>query len=346
MNTLYFDADHSDAERRKNLYAGQLYVASASPNAKKLIEHAQQMIEEAFAPHTPSTAQDHMEVEEYAAVLTDLKPAFIHHPKSKEFVAGLLTDLGADPEKTYFDVPRMRIVTTNGYLTSGVGYAHHPHRDTWYSAPRPSSTGGCRSTDRVGERRWPSIPSIGTSRSRTGREDYNYYEWNRTAAMTRASTSRPTPASSPSPRRDRSSTRRCASSPPRRRDHLLGRQSALDGPNDTGPLAVQIDFRTVNLDDVKAGAERPNLDSQCTGTTLRDYLRVTDLEHVPEEIVERYDDERPARAGWSSSPPHRRPGVHHGAGHRRQQRHRPRDRRRAGRPRCLRVGRGARPRRA
>ena len=26
MNTLYFDADHSDAERRKNLYEGQLFV--------------------------------------------------------------------------------------------------------------------------------------------------------------------------------------------------------------------------------------------------------------------------------------------------------------------------------
>ena len=26
-------------------------------------------------------------------------------------------------------------MTSDGYLTSGVGYAHHPHRDTWYSAP-------------------------------------------------------------------------------------------------------------------------------------------------------------------------------------------------------------------
>ena len=33
------------------------------------------------------------------------------------------------------NVPRLRMVTSDGYLTSGVGYAHHPHRDTWYSAP-------------------------------------------------------------------------------------------------------------------------------------------------------------------------------------------------------------------
>ncbi len=38
-------------------------------------------------------------------------------------------------ETTYLDVPRLRAVTSDAYLTSGVGYAHHLHRDTWYSAP-------------------------------------------------------------------------------------------------------------------------------------------------------------------------------------------------------------------
>jgi hypothetical protein len=33
-----------------------------------------------------------------------------------------------------------------------------------------------------------------------------------------------------------------------------------------------------------------NIDSRCTGTTMRDYLRATNLEHLPEEIVKLYDD--------------------------------------------------------
>src|SRR3954447_22530542 len=52
-----------------------------------------------------------------------------------------------------------------------------------------------------------------------------------------------------------------------------------------------IDFRTVNLDDVEARRGADNVDSGCTGTTMREYLRVTDLEHVPDEPVEMYDDE-------------------------------------------------------
>ena len=33
----------------------------------------------------------------------------------------------------------------------------------------------------------------------------------------------------------------------------------------------------------------PNVDSQCTGTTMNDYLRTTDLRHIPSEVVARYD---------------------------------------------------------
>ena len=59
-------------------------------------------------------------------------------------------------------------------------------------------------------------------------------------------------------------------------------------PNTTDKTRFSIDFRTVNLDDLANGAGAPNLDSHCTGTTLRDFLRASDLEPLPEEIVEQY----------------------------------------------------------
>jgi hypothetical protein len=33
-----------------------------------------------------------------------------------------------------------------------------------------------------------------------------------------------------------------------------------------------------------------NVDSRCTGTTMRDYLRASDLERLPEEVMKMYDD--------------------------------------------------------
>src|SRR5690606_2660884 len=79
-------------------------------------------------------AQDELPAEQYADILMKLKPAFIHHSESKRHVRAVLEDFGCDPEMTYFEVPKMRSATSDGYLTAGIAYAWHPHRDTWYSA--------------------------------------------------------------------------------------------------------------------------------------------------------------------------------------------------------------------
>ena len=38
----------------------------------------------------------------------------------------------------------------------------------------------------------------------------------------------------------------------------------------------------------KAAASGAPVDGACTGTTMRDYLRATDLAHIPEDIVAMY----------------------------------------------------------
>ena len=59
-------------------------------------------------------------------------------------------------------------------------------------------------------------------------------------------------------------------------------------PNTSGVTRYSLDFRTVHLDDVWGGVGAPNVDSASTGTSMRDYLRGTDLEHIPEEAVALY----------------------------------------------------------
>ncbi len=69
-----------------------------------------------------------MPVERYVEICAPLKPRFIHHPRTKELIRAVLTEMGCDLEETYQDVPRLRMVTSDGYLTSGVGYT------VWYAA--------------------------------------------------------------------------------------------------------------------------------------------------------------------------------------------------------------------
>ena len=45
----------------------------------------------------------------------------------------------------------------------------------------------------------------------------------------------------------------------------------------------------MHLGDAMDGRLAPNIDSECTGTTMGDYLRVSDLEHIPADVVAAHD---------------------------------------------------------
>jgi hypothetical protein len=64
-------------------------------------------------------------------------------------------------------------------------------------------------------------------------------------------------------------------------------------PNTSGRTRYSLDFRTVHWDDVVAKAGAPNLDSEPTGTSLRDFMRGTDLAPFPQEVLDLYEDEAP-----------------------------------------------------
>jgi hypothetical protein len=70
-----------------------------------------------------------------------------------------------------------------------------------------------------------------------------------------------------------------------------GQQLHETVPNTTAVTRFSIDFRTVHRGDLEQGLGAPRVDSFCTGTSLRDFLRCTDLARLPDELVARYDDD-------------------------------------------------------
>jgi hypothetical protein len=52
---------------------------------------------------------------------------------------------------------------------------------------------------------------------------------------------------------------------------------------------LSIDFRTVHIDDLVSQAGPDNVDSQGTGTSVRDYCRVDTGESLPDRVIAQYD---------------------------------------------------------
>ena len=178
-NTIFYDSNASDDVRRQHLYDGQLFVYSTRRSILDFVNFAKSMIEEAFGGLDPQTAQDHMAAERYAELLGQLKPAFIHHPESKRHLIRILEDLGCDREKTYFDVPRIRSSTSDNYLTTGIAFAWHPHRDTWYSAPPCQINWWLPIFEITSDNAMAFHPRYWSQPVKNSSADYNYYTWNK-----------------------------------------------------------------------------------------------------------------------------------------------------------------------
>jgi hypothetical protein len=291
MSTIYLDSPIIDAERRDALYQGHLFAFSPCSSSLALCEHARNMISEAFAPLEPLTAQYHMEVEDYVAILAGLKPKFIHHPYSKKCIQGILCELGCDLEKIYFDVPRMRTVTSGGYLTSGIAYAFHPHRDTWYSAPMSQINWWLPIYDIVSENTMSFHPRYWSQPIKNSSHEYNYYEWNATARVEATKHIKQDNRKQPHAEENLEIDPQIRVVLPVGGIMLFsGAQMHSTVPNTSGVTRFSIDFRTVHFDDLENRIAALNIDSESTGTTLRDFLRGSDFSHLPDEVVCFYDD--------------------------------------------------------
>jgi len=290
MNSVLIDAAVSDDKRREMLYDGQLFGYSPTRSSRAFVEFAQEMVQQAFGTVDPETAQYSMPVEAYAALLAELKPKFIHDPRSKEFIRGILRELRCDLQQTYFDVPRMRTATSDNYLTAGIAYAFHPHRDTWYSAPMFQLNFWIPIYPIVPENAMAFHPRYWSQSLRNGSADYNYQEWNRTSRQSAARHIKEDTRKQPKPEEPVELDPQVrVILPPGGILIFSAAQLHSTVPNTSGRTRFSIDFRTVHIGDAVARRGAPNIDSACTGTTMGDYLRGTDLAHVPEDIIAMYD---------------------------------------------------------
>jgi len=289
MTVIYFDARMTDDERRRKVFGGDLFVYSATPHSLELCAFARQMAEEALSPYFPPDAQHHMERQAYVDVLARLKPTFINHPRSKELVAGILGDLGVDPHEAYLDVPRLRTMTSN-YLNAGLTLQFESHRDTWFSAPFSQINYWIPVYEIAETNAMAFHPRYFAEAVRNSSRDYNYAQWvaqGRTAAAEQVEVeTRKQPEAEQEIEREPDIR---VITPPGGILVFSGAQLHTTVPNTSGRTRFSIDFRVVNRRDVEAHEGAANVDSECTGTNLGDFMRAADLDRFPAEVVQTYD---------------------------------------------------------
>lgn len=305
MTAVYFDSTASDAARREMLYAGDIFVYSPNSSTLALIQFARDLIEEAFAPHTPEVAQHELPVEQFVEIFGPVKPRFIHHPKTKTLLRDVVAHFGCDLDETHIDVPRLRGVTSDKYLTAGVGYAFPPHRDTWWSAPLTQLNWWLPITTIASESTMAFHPDYWRTPISNGSEEFNYYEYNAVGRKEAAKHISSDSRKQPGPREEMNLDPQIRIVCPVGGIVLFsGAHMHSTVPNTSGKTRFSIDFRTVSLLDLGEGRGAPNVDTFSQGTSLRDFRRGSDGAPLPNEIIDRYDSgEKPEGTVLVFEPP-------------------------------------------
>jgi len=304
MTAVYFDQKIDDDSRRQRIYDGDLYVYSANEHSMALVEIARKLIAEHFPGVDPRTAQYQYDVKDFATILSKLKPAFIHHPDCKVIMPRMLASLGCNLDDTYFDIPRMRSSTSDDYLTSGIAYAFHPHRDTWYSAPMCQINWWLPIFEVEGGNAMAFHPNYFARSVNNNSEIYNYQEWNAKMRFNAVDhvgkDARPQPKSQEALALEPMTV---VVTPPGGMMLFSAAQLHSSIPNQTGVTRFSIDFRVVNLPDLRTKRGARNVDSKCTGSAINDYLQGSSLAHVPAEVQAMYMPGHPQPLEASLPPP-------------------------------------------
>jgi hypothetical protein len=283
---IFVDSTIDDAERRRELYGGSVFVYSPSEATEKLCQFARELIEEAFYPVDPLKIHESMPADKCAAILAGLKPRFIHHQQSKQYIQQMLNEAGCDLENTYFDVPRLRTAFPGDYLKSGIAYAFHAHRDTWYSAPFCQINWWMPVYEVNSDNCMSLHPQYFDRAIKNGSNNYNYQRWNQESRFDAAKHIRQDTRVQPH------ATEPIDLDPQIRLVCKVGgvylfsaAQLHSTVPNVSQVTRFSVDFRSLHFQDLCRHIGAPNLDSACTGTTIGDYLRGTDLANLPADLI-------------------------------------------------------------
>lgn len=276
---VYFNRRMEDDQRRQKIFEGCIFLYSSPSTSMKLVAWATEVIDRGFATHR-DRRRAHLElsVKEFVDIVGPMKSTFTNHPKTKQLCQELVASMGCDPERTYFDLPRLRVAPPGDYLTSGVSYAYKAHRDTWYAHPRQLVNYWVPLFDAEDGHVMPMYLDYFRKPVRNASDGWDYDEWVKNSRYAAAQNIGGEKRQHPVPHDDLSHAGEVRFMQ-NGGDIMMFSTCQLHGSpvNVSDLIRYSFDLRTVHLDDLREGRGPENVDARATGSTLKDFLRVSDL---------------------------------------------------------------------
>ena len=293
MNVMQCGSSFESTELRRRLFDGDIVIVDPTDSSLRLAALARDLVWEAFTPLNPLDAHKSIGPAEFASVLQTAKSRFANHAETRKLVAGILVDLRCNLDRTYVSSPQLQTMANSDYLATGPARPFHPHRDTWYAAPRMQINWWLPVFDMPAETGIAFFPEFWGNPIANTSSKYNHDEW---TARRRDASVDPSVGEPQHPTVVDAAVLENSSRPAFKPmvppgGIVLFSAAHLHATveNRSAHTRFSIDFRTVDVDDIAASAGASNVDSEATGTTLRGFLRADTSEGLSRELVAPFD---------------------------------------------------------
>jgi hypothetical protein len=263
---------------RQQIFGGDIILTSKTSESSQLCNYAKEHIENAFNELEPQTAQNHLKVEAFISIISALKSEFTNHPHTKELVKQFIQSIAPDIDDIYFDVPRLRVVTFDNYLSSGVGYAYKPHRDIWYSSPNCQINVWIPIYEISATNTMSFFTEYWDAAIKNSSGNFDYEEWCQVGRKNAASQVVKDTRNHPIPLEQVSSASEIRLVPSAESPiYFSSAHLHQTAPNTSQKTRFSLDFRLIYKSDVLQKKGAHSIDNLAKGSTTQDFISAQDL---------------------------------------------------------------------
>ncbi|WP_444996306.1 hypothetical protein [Aliikangiella sp. IMCC44359] len=272
------EAAQNNKQLREQLYQGDIYKLATSQASLMLAKDVSKLLCQCFNTEQLDKLHDVLTDTQFFTAMKEVRKQLFTNQYYIDLLREVITSLGFSKEKTIFEPLRLRAMRHNGHTKPEAAAVYYPHRDTWYAHPQCTIVGWIPLHDQNQEQTFEIFPDWLTKPVPNDSEVFDYQQWcaknwdkkigwqNKKTGLT---------ARYPQTTSQVELGKRIGFSCKQAEQLLFSGAHFHQTLQQTNHLTrLSVDFRVVDIDDLKANLGVANVDNRSVGLATKDYIKL------------------------------------------------------------------------
>jgi hypothetical protein len=270
MKIILYNPDCTKEELKTLLFQGKIIRFTNNKGSMEFAQFAIRFLRKNLKTKNLQEFEHTVSIDQFFRTLSNLKSAFSLLPTAKNFMKSILDELAMNINANYFDLVRLRSISSYLHKIEAAKPAFAIHRDTWYANPEAQINYWIPLFDVTEYDTFSFYPSYFSKPVKNNSNQFDYKHWKADGGFQSSLINKNRIFPELQENIDLTDELRI---PCHAGDLLLFSASHLHGTsaNLTSRTRFSLDFRTVDIEDI-GKYFAPNIDNESKGSILTDMI--------------------------------------------------------------------------